>query len=89
MASRTHNPEKRAWRGRSYKKAGESIQELREESKLKDLKPIAGEGRYVEWDEGYETFCVFGDQSGFAYANFCDEGEANEWLKDHPGTVAA
>ena len=89
MANRTrHNPDS-AWRGRSYKKTGESIQELREESHLKDLKPIAGEGWYVEWDEGFGAFCVFGAQSGFAYANFCDEGEANQWLKGHPGTVAA
>jgi hypothetical protein len=58
-------------------------------SRPEDLKPVPGEGRYVEWDEDFEVFCVFGDQSGFAYANFCDEGEANQWLKDHPGTAAA
>ena len=89
MSNRTHNPEKRAWRGRSYKKGGESTRELLDEAALKDLKPIAGEGRYVEWDEGTAAFCVFGDQSGFAYANFCDEGEANQWLKDNPGATAA
>ena len=29
MASKTHNPERRAWRGRSYKKGGARIDELR------------------------------------------------------------
>ena len=29
MASKTHNPERRAWRGRSYKKGGARIHELR------------------------------------------------------------
>jgi len=30
MPSRTHNPEKRAWRGKSYKKGGTRVQVLRE-----------------------------------------------------------
>lgn len=28
MSSKTHNPEKRAWKGRSYKKGGERIRVL-------------------------------------------------------------
>ena len=30
MASRTHNPEKRAWRGRSYRTGGKNVRALRE-----------------------------------------------------------
>lgn len=30
MASRTHNPERRAWRGRSYKKGGTRVRTLRD-----------------------------------------------------------
>jgi len=31
--SKHHNPEKRAWRGRSYKKGGERINDLRAQQK--------------------------------------------------------
>ena len=38
---------------------------------------------YVEWDEDAAAHCVFGKDSGFAYASFSDKGEADTHSKDH------
>lgn len=35
MASHTHNPEKRAWRGCSHRKGGQSVADLRAEAELR------------------------------------------------------
>lgn len=35
MPSKHHNPERRAWRGRSYRKGGQPVRKLREEDTLK------------------------------------------------------
>jgi hypothetical protein len=40
MPSRKYNPEKRAWRGRSYKKGGEPVPALRDED-ARDAKALA------------------------------------------------
>lgn len=35
----------------------------------------------ADLDEGTGYFCVFGNNSSFAYASFADEGEAKQWAK--------
>jgi len=36
MTKPSYNPERRAWRGRSYKKGGENVRKLREEQPCND-----------------------------------------------------
>lgn len=36
---------------------------------------------YADYDSYSESFCVFGDVSGFAYASYIDEEEAIEKAK--------
>lgn len=45
-------------------------------------KPIAGEGKYVDFDDESMMYCVFGSDSGFAYASYADKGEANRKLEE-------
>lgn len=40
MASRTYNPEKRAWRGKSYKKGGKRVRALRDAEAKTDEKAV-------------------------------------------------
>lgn len=45
---------------------------------------------YADYDSYSESFCVFGDVSGFAYASYIDEEEAIEKAKqmnDNYGAV--
>lgn len=41
MASRTYNPEKRAWKGRSYKKGGRRVRALRDAVAAKAKKEVS------------------------------------------------
>ena len=51
-----------------------------EESGFENLKPIIGEPRYVDYDSEFEQWGVFGSDSGFCYATFCDKQEAKDYL---------
>lgn len=35
---------------------------------------------YVDFDEDTNAWCVFGSESGFAYANFVDKEDAQTFL---------
>ena len=41
MTSSKHNPEKRAFRGRSYRKGGNNIRDLREKVKVNDMDELS------------------------------------------------
>lgn len=41
-----------------------------------DLKAIPGEARYAEYDDEFETWGVFGEDSGFCYGQYACEEEA-------------
>jgi hypothetical protein len=58
-------------------------------SNPESLKPIAGEGRYVDEDKDTGYWCVFGADSGFAYYSGMDEEQAKRWLENHPGEAPA
>jgi hypothetical protein len=45
MGNKRHNAEKRAWRGKSYKKGGERVRSLREEAGSRKAKTQAGAPR--------------------------------------------
>ena len=45
-----------------------------------ELKPIKGESRYLEWDDEFNWWGVFGSDSGFCYASFTSKQEANDYL---------
>lgn len=47
-----------------------------DEDKYKSLKPIEGECRYVEFDEEFEYWSIFGDESGFCYGQYNSKEEA-------------
>ena len=49
--------------------------------KYSELKPISGEGRYVEYDEEFSYWAIFGDESGFCYGQYDSEEEADRNLK--------
>ena len=53
---------------------------FRTEDPYADLRPIAGEARYVEYDEEFECWGIFGETSGFCYAQYSCEEDANENL---------
>lgn len=38
MSNRVYNPERRVWRGRSYRKGGRRIRDLRYDTKLVDVR---------------------------------------------------
>lgn len=38
---------------------------------------------YIEMDDDTEMWCVFGDNSGFAYSAHMSEGAAQQWLSEH------
>jgi hypothetical protein len=44
---------------------------------------IAGESKYVEYDDESGMYCIFGLESGHAYSSFSDEKEAKEYLENH------
>lgn len=49
MGSRKHNPERRAWRGRSHKKGGDRVRQLRDiASQLRQLAPEFAGTRWME-----------------------------------------
>ena len=48
--------------------------------KYSDLKPTPGEGRYVEFDEEFGYWAIFGDDSGFCFGQYNSENEANTAL---------
>jgi hypothetical protein len=55
MGRKRHNPERRAWRGRSYKKGGERIRDMKKEFDLK----ITSDGTIETiYQEGLEKFAV-------------------------------
>ncbi len=58
--------------------------EIEAEDEYKSKRPVPGEKRYVDYDEDTNSWCVFGEKSGFAYSSFSDESEAEDWLRDNP-----
>jgi hypothetical protein len=48
------------------------------EDKYAKMKPIRGEKKYVEEDDGY--WHIFGDQSGFSYGQYRTEKAAKDAL---------
>jgi hypothetical protein len=50
------------------------------DEKYADLKPISGEARYVEFDEEFEYWAIFGEDSGFCYGQYGSEEEAERNL---------
>ncbi len=48
--------------------------------KFSNLSPSPGEGKYVEFDEEFKQWGVFGDISGFCYSLWCSE-EAKTYLQ--------
>jgi hypothetical protein len=55
---------------------------MNNDSKYENLQPIPGEAKYKEFDKEYEHFGIFGETSGFCYASFIDESEADDYLKN-------
>jgi hypothetical protein len=51
------------------------------EEQIDDLKPIRGEEKYVEYDEEYEGWGVFGSESGFCYGLYGSKGQAEDKLE--------
>lgn len=47
-----------------------------------NLKPIAGEKVYAEYDEEFSTWAVFGAESGFCYAQPSSKEEAEQYVED-------
>lgn len=43
-------------------------------------KPIDGEGRYVDFDEEFGYWAIFGERSGFCYGQYASKEEAEERL---------
>lgn len=50
------------------------------EEQIDKLKPIPGEEKYVEYDEEYEEWGVFGADSGFCYGLYGSESQAENRL---------
>ena len=48
----------------------------------KNLKPVKGEDRFVEYDEDSKSWGIFGDKSGFCYSLDTSERQANDRLKE-------
>ncbi len=48
---------------------------------------ITGESVYVDWDEESATFCVFGLESGHAYASYAAECQAEDEMDRRNGLV--
>ena len=71
MASRKHNPEGRAWKGRSYRKGGERVRDLRDRAKKED--PMAG--RY--WATFERTSATKG------IVTLTDASKGGEWAGAH------
>jgi hypothetical protein len=51
--------------------------------------PAYSEKKYVDWDEETETWCVFGEYSGFAYRNSASKERAQELLEQLDGINVA
>lgn len=51
--------------------------------------PRRAEGTYVELDLDTQEYCVFGDDSGFAYASVADKGNAEDFSDDHNRSLGA
>ncbi len=41
-----------------------------------DLRPVSGEERYAAYDDEFETWAVFGAESGFCYGQYHNEDVA-------------
>jgi len=90
MPSRTHNPEKRAWRGKSHKKGGERVRALREvpEKPVKRVGPKLSavpvtpstDMTTTELVRTLRDRGVQGDIEGFVET--ADEDEIRELLRD-------
>lgn len=50
-------------------------------------RPTYREEMYVDYDEGEDEWCVFGLESGHAYASFGDQESANSWLEEKKVTT--
>lgn len=48
--------------------------------KYSTMRPIDHEDRYVEYDEEFGCWAIFGDESGFCYSQHTTEEEANNNL---------
>ncbi len=48
-----------------------------------NTKPIPKEEKYVDYDEETTLWCIFGVDSGFAYASFPSEISATLYLKEN------
>jgi len=47
-----------------------------------ELEPIAGETKYIDYDEITGTWGVFGADSGVAYGSYVSEEDAERSLKE-------
>ena len=92
MSSRTHNPERRAWRGRSYKKHGELIHELidlvrRMADKIGE-DSLSDEGFHDLYEEAQELLGREGKKWHYEdYNEDCKEFEDGDDWSGHPGLV--
>ena len=40
------------------------------EDEYQDLRPIEGEEKYIDWDNEFDSYGIFGELSGFCYAHY-------------------
>ena len=40
------------------------------DDEYQDLQPIEGENKYVDWDDDFNSYGIFGEISGFCYAHY-------------------
>lgn len=46
-----------------------------------DLKPIDGEYKYVEFDDDFDCWAIFGSESGYCYGQYNSREQAEKNLK--------
>lgn len=49
--------------------------------RFNDLKPVPGEERYAEFDDDFQSWAVFGTESGFCYGLHADPETAESACK--------
>lgn len=80
MPSRSYNPEKRAWRGKSYKKGRERVPDLRDKALIASTAEASTDMSTTELCRVLKTLGFQGDVEGFVQT--CDEDEIKELLLD-------
>jgi len=53
---------------------------MHEKDKYSSMRPVENEGRYVEFDEEFGYWAIFGDESGFCYSQHNTKEDAEENL---------